>query len=62
MGNFVFGAIMAVLSVIGLNMAAQARDPMIEIVGFLLFFFGVAFCFGLIARATAPRTDLRQEE
>ena len=48
MGNYVFGALMALLALLGLVMAAGARDPFFEFSGFLIFGFGVFFIFGLI--------------
>ena len=48
MGNYVFGAFMALLAVLGLFMAAGAHDPFFRFSGFLIFGFGVFFIFGLI--------------
>ncbi|MEM7444165.1 MAG: hypothetical protein AAF414_12645 [Pseudomonadota bacterium] len=48
MGNYIFGAVMVLLSLLGLLMAAGAHDPFFEFSGFLIFAFGVFFIFGLI--------------
>jgi hypothetical protein len=48
MGSYVFGTVMALLALLGLFMAAGARDPFFEFSGFLIFAFGVFFIFGLI--------------
>lgn len=50
MGSYVFGSIMAFLALLGLIMAAGARDPFFEFSGFLIFGFGVFFIFSLIRR------------
>lgn len=48
MGSYIFGALMALLALVGLIMAAGAHDPFFEFSGFLIFGFGVLFVFGLI--------------
>jgi hypothetical protein len=52
----IFGALMGVLSLLGLFVASRAHDPMIYAVGFLLFAFGIAFIFSLIAKHTGHPT------
>ena len=56
MGPWIFGVVMALLSMFGLFMASRAHDPMLSVVGFLLFAFGVAFIFWLIAKNTGHPT------
>jgi len=58
MAPWIYGVIMAVLSMAGLFMASRAHDSMIYAVGLLLFAFGVAFIFGLIVKYTGhPSTQ-----
>lgn len=52
MGDWVFGAIMGLVSLIGLFMASRAVDGMFYTAGLLLFLFGVLFIFTLIHRNT----------
>ncbi len=52
MGTWIFGVLMAVLSMVGLFIASRAHDPMLSVVGFLLVGFGLAFIFWLIAKNT----------
>ena len=52
MGNWVFGVVMALLSMVGLFIASRAHDQMLSVVGFLLVAFGLAFIFWLIAKNT----------
>jgi hypothetical protein len=52
MGTWIFGIIMALLSLIGLLVASRAHDQMMTTVGFLLVAFGLAFIFWLIAKNT----------
>lgn len=56
MGPLIFGVLMGLLSLFGLFMASRAHDPMVYVVGFLLFAFGVAFIFTLIAKHTGHPT------
>lgn len=53
MASCVFGAIMGILSIVGLLLASGAHDSMMYVAGLLLFLFGVAMIFGLIHRATS---------
>jgi len=58
LGNWILGAIMGVLSLLGLIMASQARDDAFYFTGLLFFLFGVLFIFALIKRSTgAPPAD-----
>ena len=43
MGTWVFGVVMALLSMAGLFIASRANDQMLSVVGFLLVAFGLAF-------------------
>jgi hypothetical protein len=53
---FVVGALMGVISLLGLFLASRAVDGMFYLFGLLLFLFGVAFIFTLIAKHTGqPR-------
>jgi len=52
MGTWIFGAVMGVLSFVGLFIASRAHDQMLYLFGLLLFVFGVLLIFGLIARHT----------
>lgn len=52
MGSWIFGIVMALLSMIGLFIASRAHDHMLSAVGFLLVAFGLAFIFWLIAKNT----------
>ena len=52
MGNWIFGVVMALLSMVGLFIASRAHDQMLSAVGFLLVAFGLAFIFWLIAKNT----------
>ena len=56
MGPVIFGALMGLLSLLGLFVASRAHDQMAYAVGFLLFAFGVAFIFWLIAKHTGHPT------
>ena len=53
-GAFVYGALMAVLAIIGLFLAAKAHDSALEIAGFLFFAFGVLQHFALIKKHAGP--------
>lgn len=52
MGTWIFGVLMALLSMTGLVIASRAHDQMIALVGYLLVAFGLAFIFWLIAKNT----------
>lgn len=52
MGTWIFGVVMALLSMVGLFIASRAHDAMMSTVGFLLVAFGLAFIFWLIAKHT----------
>ena len=52
MGAWIFGVVMALLSLVGLFIASRAHDAMMYAVGFLLTAFGLAFIFWLIAKNT----------
>jgi hypothetical protein len=52
MADFIVGAIMGVISLLGLFLASRAVDGMFYVFGLLLFLFGVAFIFTLITRHT----------
>ena len=52
MGTWIFGVIMALLSLVGLFVASRAHDQMMTTVGFLLVAFGLGFIFWLIAKNT----------
>jgi multisubunit Na+/H+ antiporter MnhC subunit len=62
MGSVIFGILMALLSFVGLFMASRAHDQMVSIVGFLLFGFGLAFIFYLIAKHTGHPTGQHDHE
>jgi hypothetical protein len=49
-GPWVLGAVMGVLSLIGLALASAAEDRVFHGTGLALFVFGVLFVFGLIHR------------
>jgi len=50
LGPWIIGALMGLLSLLGLVMASHATDAAFSGVGLVLFGFGVLFIFGLIAR------------
>lgn len=52
MAAFVTGAIMGVLSLVGLLLASRAQDGAFHFFGLLLFLFGVIYIFTLIHRHT----------
>lgn len=52
MGQYVFGVLMGVLSLVGLFLASRAHDQMLYIAGLLIFALGIGFIFWLIARNT----------
>jgi len=49
-GAWVLGGVMALLAIVGLFLAANARDEVFYLTGLLLFLFGVLFDFALIGR------------
>ncbi len=61
-GKFVFGALMALLSVIGLFMASRADDQAFYWTGLAVFLFGVPIVFGLIGKSYGPPREERGEE
>ncbi|MBM3569343.1 MAG: hypothetical protein FJX46_11400 [Alphaproteobacteria bacterium] len=56
-GRFVTGALMALISLLGLVLAAGAVDAGMEIFGLGLFVFGVLFIFQLIRQAYEPEEN-----
>jgi hypothetical protein len=52
LGNWILGAIMVVIALVGLFMAAKAADTVFQFGGFLFFLFGVGYCLALIAKST----------
>jgi uncharacterized membrane protein len=52
MGSWIFGVLMALLSMAGLFLASRAHDPMLSVVGFMFMAFGLGFIFWLIAKHT----------
>ena len=52
LGSWILGAVMGVLSLLGLIMASQAQDNAFYYTGLLFFIFGVLFIFALIKRST----------
>ncbi len=53
---WVTGALMGLISLVGLIMASAAHDPVFQFAGWLFFLFGVLMVFGLIA-STVGRKD-----
>jgi hypothetical protein len=49
-GPWILGALLALLSLVGLFMASSAEDDLFYGVGLAFFLFGVLFIFGLIHR------------
>ncbi|HSA80163.1 MAG TPA: hypothetical protein VLE23_05030 [Geminicoccaceae bacterium] len=49
-GPWILGALLALLSLVGLFMASGAKDELFYGVGLAFFLFGVLFIFGLIKR------------
>jgi hypothetical protein len=49
---WIYGVLLALLSLLGLLVASRAHDGMFYTVGLLFFAFGVAFIFGLIVKNT----------
>jgi hypothetical protein len=54
MGSVIYGVLMGALSILGLFLAAGARDGAIHLAGLLLFLFGLATIFVLIHKLTEP--------
>jgi len=54
MAQWIFGALMGILSLFGLLLASRAEDGMFSVFGWLLFVFGLVIIFVLIHRATDP--------
>lgn len=59
MGQWVLGALMGLLSLIGLLLASRAHEGALYVVGLLLFAFGVAFNYWLVARNTGKPIQRR---
>ncbi len=57
MGPWIFGAAMALLSLLGLFMASFATDAVFHATGLGLFLVGVIVIFLLIRRGTPPRKE-----
>lgn len=56
MGTWIFGIVMALISIIGLFLASRAHEQMMSTAGFALVAFGLGFIFWLIAKNTGhPR-------
>ena len=56
MGQYVFGAAMGLLALVGLLLASRAHDGMFYFAGLLLFALGIGFNYWLIARNTGHPT------
>jgi Na+-translocating ferredoxin:NAD+ oxidoreductase RnfD subunit len=56
MGTWVFGAVMGVLSLVGLFVASRAHDQALYWAGLVVFAAGVAVIFWLIAKHTGHPT------
>lgn len=54
MGYAIYGAVMGLLAILGLFIAAGARDGAIHLAGLLLFLFGVINVFAIIHKLTEP--------
>jgi hypothetical protein len=59
-GKWIFGGIMALLSLIGLLMASRAIDATFYWTGLAFFLFGVLAIFGLIGKAYGPPPPRRR--
>ncbi len=57
MDKFIFGAVMGVLSLLGLVMASRAEDSIFYATGLVFFVFGVATISWLIHKSTEPPHD-----
>ncbi len=54
MAYAVYGAVMAVLVIVGLFLAAGAKDTAIHLTGFALVLFGLVNIFAMIHKLTEP--------
>lgn len=54
MAAAIYGVLMGAVAILGLFLAAGARDGAIHVAGLLLFLFGLATIFVLIHRLTGP--------
>lgn len=54
MAAAIYGALMGAVAILGLFLAAGARDGAVHLAGLLLFLFGVGMIFVLIHRLTGP--------
>lgn len=54
MAYAIFGALMGAVAIVGLFLAAGAKDGAIHLAGLLLFLFGVIMNFALIHKLTEP--------
>lgn len=54
MAAAIYGVLMGALAILGLFLAAGARDGAIHLAGLLLFLFGLVTIFVLIHRLTGP--------
>jgi hypothetical protein len=61
MGYAIYGGAMGVLAIVGLFLAAAARDGAIHLAGLLLFLFGVINVFALIHKLTEPPRGPREQ-
>ena len=55
MGTWIFGIVMALISIIGLFLASRAHEQMMSTAGFALVAFGLGFIFWLIAKNTGQQ-------
>jgi len=49
-GRWIFGGVFVLVAILGLALAAGAKDNVIYAVGLLVFLFSVLFIFGLVKR------------
>ncbi len=61
-GKWIFGAVMALIALIGLFMASRATDATLYWTGLAFFLFGVLTIFALIARSYEPPRHHEREE
>lgn len=54
MAAAIYGLVLGILAILGLFLAAHARDGAMHLAGLLLFLFGVVNIFALIHKLTAP--------
>lgn len=57
MGQWVFGALMALLSLAGLVVASRAQDGTLYVAGLLVFALGIGLNYWLIAKNTGHPPD-----